>query len=83
MNRSGFSVRAVPPGDCGRSGRMPANGALACIRKRRRADCGPYLIAIGLMIACTAPVMRDGPRVKRNSQAWSLTISAVSMFSRM
>ena len=34
-------------------------------------------IAIGLMIACTEPVMRGGPRVKRNSQAWSFVISSV------
>jgi hypothetical protein len=42
-----------------------------------------YLIAIGLMIACTAPVIREGPSVNRNSQAWSFTISSVFMFSRM
>ena len=28
-----------------------------------------YLMAIGLTIACTAPVMREGPSVNRNSQA--------------
>jgi hypothetical protein len=28
-----------------------------------------YLIAIGLMMACTAPVIRDGPSVNRNSHA--------------
>ena len=42
-----------------------------------------YLMAIGLMIACTAPVMREGPSVNRNSQAWSFAISSVFMFSRM
>jgi len=42
-----------------------------------------YLMAIGLMIACTAPVMREGPSVNKNSQAWSFTISSVFMFSRM
>ena len=42
-----------------------------------------YLIAIGLMIACTVPVMRAGPSVKRNSHAWSFTSSSVFMFSRM
>jgi hypothetical protein len=44
--------------------------------------CG-HLIAIGLMIACTAPVMRAGPSVKNDSHALSLTISSVAMFSRM
>jgi len=42
-----------------------------------------YLTATGLTMACTAPVMRAGPSVNRNSQAWSLTSSAVSMFSRI
>ncbi len=42
-----------------------------------------YLIAIGFMIACTPPVIRAGPSVNRNSQAWSFTISSVFMFSSM
>lgn len=48
-----------------------------------RAVAGGYRMAIGLMIAWTAPVMRAGPRVKNASQALSFTISEVSMFSRM
>ena len=38
-------------------------------------------MAIGLIMACTAPVMREGPSVNRNSHALSLTISSVFMFS--
>ncbi len=42
-----------------------------------------YLMPTGLTIACTAPVMRAGPSVNRNSQAWSSTSSVVFMFSRI
>src|SRR5262245_60026823 len=42
-----------------------------------------YLIAIGLMMPWTAPVVRDGPRVKSDSHALSFTMSSVCMFSRM
>jgi len=28
-------------------------------------------MALGLMMACTPPVMREGPSENRNSQAWS------------
>lgn len=38
---------------------------------------------IGLMIACTAPVMRDGPSVKKPSYTPSATASPASTFSRM
>jgi len=41
------------------------------------------LIAIGLMIPWTDPVMREGPSVKSDSHALSFTISSVCMFSRM
>src|ERR1044072_5608347 len=42
-----------------------------------------YLIATGLTIDCTPPVIRAAPSVKRNSQAWSLTIASGVIFSRM
>jgi hypothetical protein len=64
------------PLDDGRGARSGAAAPEGLLR-------GRYLMAIGLMIACTAPVMREGPSVNRNSQAWSFTISSVFMFSRM
>ena len=68
----------------GRDLAIPAHGAaeIRLAPERQRVERA-HLIATGLMIACTAPVMREGPSVNRNSQAWSFTISSVFMFSRM
>jgi hypothetical protein len=52
-----------------RQKRERGNHALAYSCRRNRRDRRRYLMAIGLMIACTAPVTRDGPSVNRNSQA--------------
>lgn len=83
----------IPPGG---GGVDPAGGRPNCveaaIRRGGRRLSGwfvrasapsRYFTAIGLMMACTAPVMRAGPSVNRNSQALSFTISSVFMFSRM
>jgi len=42
-----------------------------------------YLIATGLIVACTAPWNLGWPRTKRNSVAPSAASAAVFMFSRM
>jgi hypothetical protein len=42
-----------------------------------------YLMAIGLIIICTAPDIRAGPRTNMNSYPLSAASSRVSMFSRI
>lgn|GEM_PF-7016580 len=65
----------------------PADNPFSGGKPTRRPACiardEGYLTPIGLMIACTAPVMRAGPSVKKNSDTPSFTSSAVYRFSRM
>jgi len=70
--------------------RLALFGGYAAGRARtmvsHRARSVPALahrIAVGLMIICTAPLIRDVPSTNMNSHASSATISRLSMFSRM